>query len=294
MSTNSFLQNDWCGLNWSTFVPLNDADSIRTLPAAPGVYRVRISGQDRLCYVGQTGRDLRERLRELRRHTLAEEMPFNDPHTAACRLWSYRQADGLEYELSASPVDLPMAERMALECFLIWKYRIEFAASPLCNFGRLHPYYFSSRNRSTGYRGGLLPGDRQKPVGVKSMPPLLPVSMPAATDWMTLHWSPFEQLMQNGPTSISGTSGVYKLLDEQDRLIYVGESADIGNRLRNHRQRAWGVPNVRFSICSLPEAQHASQRLEVENDLIAGHYSTTSKAPLFQFGVKADSSSLER
>ncbi len=249
------------------------------------MYRVRVNGQERLAYIGQTGRTLRERLLGLRLHTLAEEMPFNDPHTAACRLWSYRNAEKYEYECSAAPVDLSKPERMALECFLIWRYRLEVGQSTLCNFGRLHPQYLPSRNRSTGKRGGRLPDGQQNEQVAMSMPPLKLQGDPTTQEWMGLAWGPIEALRSNAVVAVPTTSGVYKLLDDAGRLLYVGESSNLNNRLFSHRQRSWGNREVVFSICTLPELRIACQRLEIENDLIAGYYAATKQAPAFQFGV---------
>lgn len=75
----------------------------RRLPDLP-------AGADYLVYVGQTGRSLRERLSSLRRHELSPEMPFNDPHTAAPLLWALRHAEYVNFECSATPVDMPNEE----------------------------------------------------------------------------------------------------------------------------------------------------------------------------------------
>ena len=69
-----------------------DPSGFRVLPKCPGAYRVKPLGEDQLAYIGQTGRDLRERLRDLCLNTLKLEMPFNDPHTAAPSLWSWADA----------------------------------------------------------------------------------------------------------------------------------------------------------------------------------------------------------
>ena len=96
LQSPSFLSPQWCDRNWSPFVPFavtrGDMPGITT---DPGLYRVRVQGRDQLAYVGQTGRDLRERVGMLTRGTLATEMPFNDPHTAAPKLWSFRDAAAL-------------------------------------------------------------------------------------------------------------------------------------------------------------------------------------------------------
>src|SRR4051812_24404085 len=98
----NFLCPRWCDRDWTGFVPFGTGRAAaRALPAGAGVYRVRVAGRDELAYVGQTGRGLRERIVALMRQTLSAEMPFNDPHTAAPKLWSYRDADGCGYEASA-------------------------------------------------------------------------------------------------------------------------------------------------------------------------------------------------
>lgn len=75
-------------LQWSPWVSF-DAASFSAIQAGPGVYRVRVVGHHALAYIGQTGRDLRSRLRDLRRNTVSELMPFNaPPHTAAPSLWA--------------------------------------------------------------------------------------------------------------------------------------------------------------------------------------------------------------
>jgi hypothetical protein len=61
---------------WTEWVPFVGGD-FKLLPTAAGIYRVRIRDQNRLAYIGQTGRNLRERLSDLRRNTLAKGMPFN-------------------------------------------------------------------------------------------------------------------------------------------------------------------------------------------------------------------------
>jgi hypothetical protein len=88
---HSFLTPDWCNLTWSDWIPF-DGGGFKGLHNGAGLYRIRISGQPALAYIGQTGRDLRQRLGDLRRNTLAATMPFNDPHTAAPSLWAWRDA----------------------------------------------------------------------------------------------------------------------------------------------------------------------------------------------------------
>src|SRR6266545_6246527 len=108
----------------------------------------------------------------LARGTLAAEMPFNDPHTAAPKLWSFRDAEKLEFEVSVTECDLPKNDLMGLECYAVWQYRLEAGTSPLCNFGRLHPRYCTSANRSTARRGRRLVDEEPDNDGGASVPPL--------------------------------------------------------------------------------------------------------------------------
>ena len=91
-----YFKKDWCELDWTFWVGFNSTKSQwEKLPASQGMYRVRPVGINFLVYVGQTGRNLRQRLRSLRRNVLAELMPYNDPHTAAPNLWVWRKELGL-------------------------------------------------------------------------------------------------------------------------------------------------------------------------------------------------------
>jgi hypothetical protein len=67
---------------------------------------------------------------------MSELMPFNDPHTAAPNLWAWRQEEHWAYECSAATFLKSRLERKAMECFLLWKYRLEKGESTLSNHGR--------------------------------------------------------------------------------------------------------------------------------------------------------------
>ena len=103
---------NWMRLRWTEWVSFVGGD-FKALPTAAGIYRIKIRDQNQLAYIGQTGRNLRERLSDLRRNTLAKEMPFNDPHTAAPSLWAWHHAEGYEYECSAFTSDLDAQHRQA-------------------------------------------------------------------------------------------------------------------------------------------------------------------------------------
>ena len=282
-----FLDSKWADLNWTPFVKFDaEIKEFRQHSTSPGVYRVRVSGRNELAYIGQTGRDLRARLQALKSNTFAREMPFNDPHTAACRLWSFRDADGCEFECSSAAIELPKAKRLALECFLLWQYRLQQGESTLCNFGRLHPEYQSSANRSTGKRGFRLPsGTINTNVG-KSIEPLRYQGCPNDSDWMGLNWSCLRPLVISETASLPQGTGVYKLIGDENEVLYIGESSNLRSRLRTHCDNPDHRDAV-FAYCALDHAALGCQRLEVENDLIAAYFSETKQPPRLQFGSTA-------
>src|ERR1700730_1791625 len=100
----NFLSPTWNELPWTPWTSFSD--SFKHLPTGSGMYRVRAVNGNELFYLGETGRDLRARLGDLRRNTMQEFMPYNDPHTAAPSLWAWRQAEGIDFECSAAPIAL--------------------------------------------------------------------------------------------------------------------------------------------------------------------------------------------
>ena len=277
-----FLSDDWCSLKWTAFAPLRDV--LSTTPKGPGVYRVRVIGRDALAYIGQTGRSLWERLTSLSRNAYRDECPFNDPHTAACRLWSYRDFESMDFECSGAELQLNERYRKAWETLLIWHYRVETGASPLCNFGRLHPQYVGSRNRSTGFRGGRLPDGQFNAANAESLPALLSQGTWSDMAWMGCDWSKWVLLHTSMVVTARGP-GLYRIADSgMCELAYIGEAVDLRSRLLGHA-RALDGRVMLVSFATLPAGTKKCQRLELENDLIAGYFQTTSKPPSLQFGT---------
>lgn len=255
---------------------------MKTIPNSAGLYRIRVAGQTRLAYIGQTGNSLRMRLAVLMRQTLATEMPFSDPHTAAPKLWSYHDAEGLQYEAAAAECSLPKNERMALECYLIWQYRQEYHQSTcLCNFGRLHSRYVSSKNQSTKVRGKRLSEDAPDNTAGMSVEALAMHGTPNSGDWMKLNWSSRKPLLWDEVRKVGAIEGVYTI-SEGESLLYIGKSKNLRSRLQTHSRFTWHDQAL-FSFVAFP-AYTDTQLLEVENDLIAAYFTHTKKAPVFQFG----------
>jgi hypothetical protein len=65
-TTPTYLSPTWCNLHWSTWVPFEARlAEFRAIPTGAGVYRVRVKGEPILAYIGQTGRNLRQRFHGL-------------------------------------------------------------------------------------------------------------------------------------------------------------------------------------------------------------------------------------
>ncbi len=104
---------------------------------------------------------------------------------------------------------------------------------------------------------------------------------------MGLDWS--EPVVLNAQTAATAPSspGVYKLMDLDSSLLYVGESDNMQYRLRSHIAGPWNGRTVSVSYCEMPHLRLHCQRLEMETDVIAGYYAATKHAPEFQVGGRS-------
>ncbi len=89
------MSSNWCNINWTPWNSFTDKERFKAFPNEPDFYRVRALERDELFYIGQTGRTLRERVRDLIRNCVQDDMPYNDPHTAGPSLWAWRDAEAL-------------------------------------------------------------------------------------------------------------------------------------------------------------------------------------------------------
>lgn len=210
-----------------------------------------------------------------------QDMPWNDPHTAAPNLWVWRQEQGWDYEVSvATTPELTRQNREGLECLLLWRYRLERGESTLCNHGRFHPNYIKSSDRSKGQRGRKLDANEPRnPAGGPSCPPLKPLNTHTSSDWMGLSWTAFKEL--SVAKFAPAEPGVYKIVDSKSQeLLYLGETNNLRNRVNSHKRK---FIDAAFSYTKLSKEIPYHQRLEIENDLIGYHYYLTGKSPICQF-----------
>lgn len=280
-----FLQNNWCGVTWTDWIPFESPD-INTLPTGPGVYRIKACGIDELFYIGQTGRNLQERLLDLISNTMDDpnQMPYNDPHTAAPSLWAWRDAEGYHYECSVAPVPqtITTEKREAFECSLLWRYRLQFGSSTRCNHGRFHAHYIKSKNRRNKFRGGKLPENSSNPAWEPSYPALPYHGHPKDNDWMRLKWSEQAPLTPLTSFNVSPAPGICKLLNQQGNLVLVDFDQNISDLLSHLSRIGWKTAPLTFSTTTFPENIPAYQLREIKNDLIAGYYKLSRQPPIEQ------------
>lgn len=288
MNESGLYDDDWLGLEWSPWLSLDRADGdLSTISSDPGLYRVRHQEQDGLEYIGETGRSTRGRVGSLARGTYAEEMPYRDPHTAAPCLWAVRDRYGPEFEVSYS---VPTAaedkqERKAIEAALIAIARREMGESPTANFGRIIDGYKQSSYNADGIVGGSLPEGETEPNCEDGRGPVPWENVDAVTDpnWMGLEWSePY--LLDNRLEPELPDNGVYRIWYESDAppLAYIGETSAFTGRLRRHED-TFGSEAL-FSVAEADRVNKKHTRMEIETDLIGGHYMSVSESPLRQFG----------
>lgn len=285
MTSFEFFSPTWCNLSWTDWIPFSAKFSeFQIIPNEPGLYRIRPKNEQFLMYIGQTGRSLRERLNDLRRNTAKEVMPFNDPHTAAPSLWAWKDANGYSYECSAAAFHSDSSQRIGWECYLLWQYRIFKGYSTLCNFGRFHSHYKKSTNRKQAMIGGKLPKGEINPAGEPSLPPPLQQGKPGDRNWMNLIWGEklsFDRLTE---VNIPHKQGLYLLFDSiLDELVYIGESVDIHNRLRDHRRKSWDGRKISVCFSIQSESIFPHNLKELENDLIGCFFGDFHRLPRYQY-----------
>ena len=264
---------------------------MRTDPAVPGVYRIRRQGGigNRLVYIGQTGRTLRERLLALAAGVNAEQCPFNDPHTAAPHLWFLRRQSGARLECSCAPTTGDVQVLRGTEDMLLWRHRVTTGVSTEANYGRFYPGYTRPTNRwivKRGHSSNRTPGRRaaaiaEGGVGVDftmSHPPLQGDAGPLQAPW----W-------QRGPLSEARTMpvgpAVYLLCATQEPKWRSTLARPTGFEhepsLTPHRVGQFGSPGWHTCRCLV---EHRSMCCESWRVICwVGTFGTTGRAPIAQY-----------
>jgi hypothetical protein len=263
-------------LTWSSRLSLDAPleTNQEQITKGSGFYRIRATSLPHLVYVGQTGRSLFERVRSLSRgvYRNLDDPPWNDPHTAAPLLWSYRHENLLQYECSVAVAKLDVSTRQCQEDALLYLHRIEHGCSTLCNHGRLHPSWTRPSNR----KRGIITIRRKQQIDYPSLPPAVGNDDYHSSDWLGLRWI--------NPNNLDvrelSNPGVYRITDNLS-LAYLGESKDLNARLSTHR-RDNRFNGCTYSVHLMPEAL-PHQLKERETDLIGGYFLKKNEPPIFQY-----------
>ncbi len=277
-------------LEWSGWQPLFGSSRNRAIPVSSGLYRARVAETGEVVYIGQTGRSLRERLGMLA-SCYAAEMPYRDPHTAAPTLWSLRDRDGVDFEVSTAVIESTKVERLALEAVAITLHRVEHGSSPLANFGgRLEGYCISSGNNAALVAAGKRFRGGRDPLAGASVSAPVPGRLDGdvtAPDWMGLAWSPWSSI---GAALDIRAIGLYRIRRcGGGDLLYVGQGR-ISDRVRTHQAKRI-VPGHRqasqfagdLEVSWIVLDAEGRVLLELENDAVAAHRVLKGTSPAAQF-----------
>jgi hypothetical protein len=215
-------------------------------------------------------------------------MPYSDPHTAAPGLWALRQSTGCTFEVATATLDADPAVRKGVEALEVSRHRVEFAASPTLNFGRMPNGWrkSSGNNRrlveaGKRFRGGPDPSYRRVP---DAPPPASLDDDPLGLEWLGHEWSAWSP---DAPEP--GIVGLYRAVcPGEPALLYIGQGR-VATRRASHLKRAT-LPEARVDFpaetlwsWAVPTLRHPTQLLEFENDLIASHVLSLGQPPRCQF-----------
>jgi hypothetical protein len=284
------MDGGWCGLAWAPWAVLERDAIRRAAPALPGVYRIRHAGgkPERLVYVGQTGRALRERLLSLAAGANAAACPFNDPHTAAPHLWLLRQEEEAALECSCAPVAGGVQTLRGTEDMLLWRHRIEAGCSTEANYGRFFPGWSRPTNRWI-VRGGAsrtrTPGRRAERLAAAAgaldfsvgHPVLAGPGRPLDASWWQRAPLHDFRFLPPGPA-------VYAIHDRASaEVTYVGETSALPRRAATHAAASWPLAEPTIAFMPLPAGTPKHVLRELESDILGWHFFVLGQAPALQY-----------
>ncbi len=279
----SYLDDDWCDLEWSDWYPLLGGKRLhKRLIKGPGFYRVRCTGRDKIAYIGVTVKDIRENLEKLREEAGASTVNPDMKHFAAPCLFTYRKVEGYDFEVSACPYKAADSKRLALKCYMFWKYRLEAGESPLCNLGRFHPSYEVVIDAEKGVKVRRLESAMEGRYD-KSSPPLQYTGPFKEPDWMGLNWSKWDELNKKSVKKTEETPCIYRIADKDiSQLLTVGTTDNLKSTLESLRSEKW-AKKVVFATALAGFEFTPTYLLEIKNDMIGGYYEETGGPPAYQF-----------
>lgn len=247
---------DWLGFEWSDWSILKPgSNKISNVPETPGFFRIKQTSRPGLEYVGQTGRDLKERIVHFA-NDLSGKAPEGNGSTR--HLWELGDSGG-RFEFSYMNPNIARSEtdRIGLENVMLAMHLKYRGRSPTVNLNRK---LSSGENRNSvieSLEWGS--GDFTSP------------------DWMGLEWTTPRKLEDRG--EIDSSKVVYRIWfpDFIPPLAYIGKSTNVANRLVKHEKKFGS--GALFSVAPVD-----SNLKDVEASLIASHYLDTNTLPKGQDG----------
>lgn len=248
--------DDWLGLNWSDWSILKPgSNKISSVPETPGFFRIKQTSRPGLEYVGQTGRDLKERIVHFA-NDLSGDAPSGNGSTR--HLWELGDSGG-RFEFSYANPNIARSEtdRIGLENLMFAMHLKHRGRSPTVNLDRK---LTSRENRNSVIESlDWNSGDF------------------TSEDWMGLEWTEPRELDRR--TEIDSSKVVYRIWfpDFTPPLAYIGKSTNVANRLVKHEKKFGS--GALFSVAPVE-----SNLKDVEASLIASHYLETNTLPKGQDG----------
>jgi hypothetical protein len=268
---------DWAGLDWSPWVHFDSpmATYQTHITNKAGLYRIRSPQSEELIYIGQTGRNLRERVRALVKHVLRpqENPPWNDPHTAAPVLWAYKNENQFDFEVSVTTLEISYTHRQCFEDYLLHLHRNHYNRSTVANFGLSHPLWSRPSNKK-----------QNRPM-IRNSSPKLQTSLPKTINakdfhsntWLGLHW---QKAAMKQTVNLPDLPGIYRFVNPEE-LAYCGESHSLRKRLSTHSKNSnFKNADCFYSVMPNAESHHLKER---EVDMIGAYYAITSRCPTYQY-----------
>lgn len=248
---------DWLGFDWSDWSLMEPGtNKITSIPETAGFFRVKKVKDDELDYVGQTGRNLRERIIHLANKVDSDKRP-DDSSSSAEHLWELSDFGG-RFEFSYANPNIARSEtdRLGLENVMFASHIKQTGRSPTVNLDR------------------RLEGEDEHSV----LEELDWDSTTLTSDsWLGLDWTRPRELSRR--TEIDESRVVYRIWfkGHTPPLAYIGKSTNVANRLIKHEKK-FGSEAL-FSVAPLD-----SRLKDVEAALIATHYMRTNTLPKGQDG----------
>lgn len=276
----------WLGLKWTDWKSIQSGqDYLDTLPASPGLYRIRHSAYPGLVYIGESGQSIAENVRNLVSGIEGNTVPDCGcrPPSRVLRAICNQSAEPFEISLVKSSILNDSERRRARKAALITWHRQSVDQSPVANFRN---NTFDSTDSypliEEPYTSDQIKGNSVSQIDQSVASLVWTNRHPLDSDWMGLDWTEFS-LLTNMATDVPETNVIYRLAeqDADHQIQYVGTSMQFRSALTEHYQEY--KENLRVSYVTCPEHSPDRAREELKFGLIGAHWLATANPPNEQF-----------